>query len=100
MRRESPNRFSKVFKNSYNTIIYTFISLFYSFMIYIFFYFFLQILGLTRCGLDIYAPGEIDLLLARFTLVSDSGVKFVMGGGRGRRPTIERGHGGSHDSMT
>jgi hypothetical protein len=42
--------------------------------------------------------GEIDLLLARFTLVSDSGVKFVMGGGRGEN--IYRGHGGSHDSMT
>jgi hypothetical protein len=36
MRRESPNRFSKVFKYSHHTIIYIFISLFYYFMIYIF----------------------------------------------------------------
>jgi hypothetical protein len=38
MRRESPNRFSKVFKSSHNTIKYIVIYLFYYFMIYIYIY--------------------------------------------------------------
>jgi hypothetical protein len=44
MRREIPNRFSKVFKNSHNTIIY-----FYFFILLIYdIYILLQNLGLTN----------------------------------------------------
>jgi hypothetical protein len=52
MRRESPNRFSKVFKSSHNTIKYIVIYLFYYFMIYIYIYIFLPILGLTARALN------------------------------------------------
>jgi hypothetical protein len=51
MKRGNPNRFQRSSKILSTLIIYTFISLFYDFMIYYFIllYFFYQILGFTAC---------------------------------------------------